>query len=76
MADQRKGHKFNQLVKGEKAATPGGMQHNVKVMERAGYSKERAEGAAYGEVGLEKRGREDKSRAMLKKSKGRPKMKK
>jgi hypothetical protein len=58
--------KKDRLVKGEKAASPEGMQHNVDVMERAGYSKERAEGTAYGEVGMEKMGRRHESEGMAK----------
>lgn len=54
------------LVKGKKAATPKGMSHNVKTMEKAGYSKKRAEGTAYGEVGMEKKARRDESKAMKK----------
>ncbi len=54
------------LVKGKKAATKAGMKHNVKVMERAGYSKKRAEGTAYGEVGMEKKARRDESKGMKK----------
>lgn len=56
------------LVKGKKAATKEGMKHNVKTMERAGYSKKRAEGTAYGEVGMEKKARKDESKGMKKKS--------
>ncbi len=54
------------LAKGKKAATPKGMSHNVKTMEKAGYSKKRAEGTAYGEVGMEKKARRDESKAMKK----------
>lgn len=54
------------LEKGKKAATPKGMAHNVKTMEKAGYGKKRAEGAAYGEVGMEKKARKDESKAMKK----------
>lgn len=54
------------LEKGKKAATPRGMAHNVKAMEKAGYGKKRAEGAAYGEVGMEKKARRDESRGMKK----------
>lgn len=54
------------LVKGKKAATPKGMRHNVEVMRNAGYSKKRAEGAAYGEVGMEKMARRHESKAMEK----------
>lgn len=61
-----KGHSFNRLTKGKAAATPKGMSHNVKVMERAGYSKERAEGTAYGEVGMEKMARRHESEGMKK----------
>jgi hypothetical protein len=56
------------LEKGKKAATPKGMTHNVKVMEKAGYSKKRAIGTAYGEVGMEKKARKDEAKAMEKKS--------
>ena len=62
----RKGHKWNQLDKGQYAATPQGMQHNVDVMEAAGYSKRRAEGTAYGEVGMEKMARRHESEGMKK----------
>lgn len=55
------------LVKGKKAATPKGMAHNVKTMEKAGYGKKRAEGTAYGEVGMEKMARRHESKAMEKK---------
>ena len=54
------------LEKGKKAATPKGMAHNVKTMEKAGYPKKRAVGAAYGEVGMEKKARKDESKAMKK----------
>lgn len=54
------------LEKGKKAATKAGMKHNVKTMEKAGYSKKRAEGTAYGEVGMEKKARLDESKAMKK----------
>lgn len=54
------------LTKGKKAATPKGMSHNVKTMEKAGYSKKRAEGTAYGEVGMEKKARKDESKGMAK----------
>ena len=56
--------KKGMLVKGKAAATKKGMKHNVKVMEKAGYSKKRAIGTAYGEVGMEKKGRRDESRGM------------
>ncbi len=59
----------NALVKGKKAAAPKGMSHNVKVMEKAGYSKKRAVGAAYGEVGMEKMARRHESSAMKGKKK-------
>ena len=58
------------LEKGKKAATKAGMKHNVKTMKKAGYSKKRAEGTAYGEVGMEKKARRDESKAM---KKGKPK---
>lgn len=54
------------LVKGKKAATPKGMSHNVKTMEKAGYSKKRAEGTAYGEVGMEKMARRHEKVGMKK----------
>ena len=54
------------LEKGKKAATPKGMEHNVKTMEKAGYSKKRAEGTAYGEVGMEKKARRDESKGLKK----------
>lgn len=57
------------LVKGKKAASPKGMEHNVKTMEKAGYSKKRAEGTAYGEVGMEKKARKDESKGTKKKMK-------
>ena len=53
------------LIKGKKAATPQGMQHNVDVMEKAGYSKKRAKGTAYGEVGMEKMARRHESQGMM-----------
>lgn len=52
------------LQKGKKAATKAGMKHNVKTMEKAGYSKKRAEGTAYGEVGMEKKARRNESKGM------------
>lgn len=58
--------KKGMLVKGKAAASPKGMSHNVKVMEKAGYSKTRAVGTAYGEVGMEKKARRDESRGMKK----------
>lgn len=61
--------KKGMLVKGKAAASPKGMSHNVKVMEKAGYSKKRAVGAAYGEVGMEKKARRDESKAMRGKKK-------
>jgi hypothetical protein len=54
------------LDKGKKAATKKGMSHNVKVMEKAGYSKKRAVGTAYGEVGMEKKATRDESKGMKK----------
>ncbi len=54
------------LVKGKKAETKAGMKHNVKVMEKAGYGKKRAEGTAYGEVGMAKKARKDESKGMKK----------
>jgi len=46
--------KKRMLIKGKKALTKKGMKKNVKVMEKAGYNKKRAEGAAYGEAGMSK----------------------
>lgn len=57
------------LEKGKKAETPGGMRHNVKTMEKAGYSKKRAEGTAYGEVGMAKMARKHESEGMKKSEK-------
>lgn len=54
------------LEKGKKAATKAGMKHNVEVMRDAGYGKKRAEGTAYGEVGMEKKARKDESKGMKK----------
>lgn len=54
------------LVKGKAAAKPQNMQYNKKVMEKAGYSPKRAEGAAYGEVGMEKMARRHESEGMKK----------
>ena len=42
--------KKNELVHGMKAKTPKGLAQNIKVMEKAGYSKKRAVGTAYGEA--------------------------
>jgi hypothetical protein len=57
------------LDKGKKAETAKGMQHNVKTMEKAGYSKKRAEGTAYGEVGMAKKASRDESKGMKPKGK-------
>ena len=54
------------LEKGKKAGTRKGMRHNVEVMLEAGYKPKRARGAAYGEVGMEKKARRDESKAMKK----------
>lgn len=54
------------LIKGKAAAKPKSMRHNVEVMRDAGYSKKRAEGTAYGEVGMAKKARKDESKAMKK----------
>lgn len=51
------------LVKGKAAASPRNMEYNKQVMEKAGYSKKRAVATAYGEVGMEKKGRRDESKA-------------
>ncbi len=61
--------KMAKLEKGKKAATKAGMKYNVKVMEKAGYSKKRAEGTAYGEVGMEKKARKDEAKGIKKSSK-------
>lgn len=58
--------KKGMLVKGKAAATKKGMKENVKTMEKAGYSKKRAIGASYGEVGMEKKARRDESKGMKK----------
>lgn len=73
MKQVKKEMKKGMLVKGKAAATPKGMSHNVKVMEKAGYSKKRAIGTAYGEVGMEKAGRKNESRGMKKAMKKRGK---
>ena len=52
------------LEKGKKAGTRKGMRHNVETMLKAGYSPKRARGAAYGEVGMEKKARRDESKGM------------
>jgi len=54
------------LEKGKKAATGKGMRHNIETMEKAGYSKKRAVGTAYGEVGMEKKASRDESKGMKK----------
>lgn len=54
------------LVKGKAAAKPKNMQYNKMVMEKKGYSPKRAAGAAYGEVGMEKKARRDESKGMKK----------
>lgn len=54
------------LVKGKAAAKPKNMEYNKKLMESKGYSKKRAEGTAYGEVGMEKKARRDESKGMKK----------
>lgn len=69
MKQVKKEIKKGMLVKGKAAATPKGMSHNVKVMEKAGYSKKRAIGASFGEVGMEKKARKDESKAMKAKGK-------
>lgn len=52
------------LVKGKKAETAKGMRHNVKTMERAGYSEDRARGTAYGEDGMAHKASRDESKGM------------
>lgn len=59
------------LVKGKAAAKPSNMEYNKKLMERAGYSEERAKGTAYGEVGMEKKARRDESVGMKRAIEGR-----
>lgn len=59
-----------QLVKGPKAKSRKGFAKNVKVMEKAGKSKKRAVGTAYGEAylgidDLEKNARKNKMRRKL-----------
>lgn len=54
------------LEKGKKAGTRKGMRHNVETMLKAGYTPKRARGAAYGEVGMEKKARRDESKGMKK----------
>lgn len=61
------------LVKGKAAAKPANMEYNKKLMESKGYSKKRAIGTAYGEVGMEKAGRKNESRGMKKAMKKRGK---
>ena len=63
MKQVKKEMKKGMLIKGKAAASPKAMSHNVKVMEKAGYSKKRAIGTAYGEVGMEKKARRDESKA-------------
>lgn len=53
-----------ELIKGKAAGTRRGMQHNYDEMRDAGYSKRRAEGTAYGEVGLAKRAMRHESEGM------------
>ena len=48
------------LVKGKKASTRKGFKQNIKVMEKAGKSKKRAVGTAYGEADLGMRKRKKK----------------
>ena len=69
MKQVKKEMKKGMLVKGKAAASPKGMKHNVKVMEKAGYSKKRAVGTAYGEVGMEKMARRHESKGMKKTAK-------
>lgn len=52
------------LIKGKTAGSPRSMQHNYEVMRDAGYKPERARGAAYGEVGMEKMARRHESEGM------------
>ncbi len=66
MKQYKREMKEGMLIKGKKAASPKGMQHNYDVMRDAGYSKKRAEGAAYGEVGMEKMARRHEREGMMK----------
>jgi hypothetical protein len=54
------------LVKGKAASKPSNMEYNKKLMESKGYDKKRAEGTAYGEVGMAKKARRDESKGMKK----------
>lgn len=54
------------LLKGRKAESSKGMKHNIEAMKDAGYSTKRAQGAAYGEVGMAKKSSRDESRGMKK----------
>jgi hypothetical protein len=66
MKQYKREMKKGMLIKGKKAASPKGMQHNYDVMRDAGYSKKRAEGTAYGEVGREKMARRHEKEGMMK----------
>ena len=67
MKQVKKEIKKGMLVKGKAAGTAKGMKNNVKVMEKAGYSKKRAVGTAYGEVGMAKKASRDESKGAKKK---------
>lgn len=54
------------LLKGRKAESSKGMKYNIEAMKDAGYSTKRAQGAAYGEVGMAKKSSRDESRGMKK----------
>lgn|GEM_PF-2432407 len=66
MSQVKKEKAKGMLVKGKAAASPKNMEYNKKVMEKAGYSKKRSAGTAYGEVGMEKKARRDESAGMKK----------
>jgi hypothetical protein len=61
---ERREKKEGMLIKGKAAGTRAGMEHNYDVMRKAGYSKKRSEGTAYGEVGMEKMARRHESEGM------------
>ena len=51
-AKRKPAKKKGPLVKGPKAESRKGFKKNIKTMEKAGYSKKRAVGTAYGEAYL------------------------
>lgn len=60
------------LVKGSKARTRKGFAKNIKTMEKAGKSKKRAVGTAYGEayLGIDEMERKAKRKKRMAKKKG------